>query len=220
MTPADVTGPEEVIATYDRVGLAFDRTRDRTLFERPWLDRALMLAPRAVGRRRVLDLGCGGGRPIATYLTERSCIVTGVDGARSLIELFARTLPGAEALHADMRGLRLGREFDLLIAWDSFFHLQADDQQAMFATFAAHAAPGAVLLFTSGPHAGTAIGEVAGEPVFHESLSPDTYRAIMADAGFDEVGYWPEEPACAGHTVWMARRRRVGDASTDAIKPP
>jgi len=200
-------GPDGVVAVYDREGPAWAAQRDRRLTERPWLDRALTLAPRSTGRRRVLDLGCGAGRPIAEYLVDRGCAVTGVDASRPMIELFARVVPGATALHADMRSLALGEAFDLILAWDSLFHLSEGDQRALFGVMAIHAAPGAVLLFNTGPQAGTAIGRIVREPVFHASLDPEEYRVLLDDAGFDALGYWPEEPDCGGRTVWLARGR-------------
>lgn len=199
--------PEDVIAAYDREGPLWAETRDRRLTERPWLDRALALAPRPAGRRRVLDLGCGAGRPIAEYLADRGCLVTGVDASRPMIELFARVVPRAVALHADMRTLSLSQPFDLVLAWDSFFHLSGADQRAMFPVFARHAAPRAVQVMTTGPRAGVAIGRLGEAALFHESLDPDDYRALYDGAGFEVLGYWPEEPACGGRSIWMARRR-------------
>jgi SAM-dependent methyltransferase len=198
--------PEDVVAIYDREGPAWAQARDRRLIERPWLDRALSIAPHAHGPRRVLDLGCGAGRPIAEYLLDRGCLVTGVDASRPMIELFARVVPRAVALHADMRTLRLSQDFDLVIAWDSFFHLSPDDQRATFAIFAAHATPGGVLLFTAGPSAGEPIGRIGEEPLYHASLDPEDYRALFQSHGFEELGFWPEEPACGGRTIWMARK--------------
>ena len=45
--------------------------------------------------------------------------------------LYGQVVPGAEAIQADMRGLTLDREFDAILAWDSFFHLAADDQREL-----------------------------------------------------------------------------------------
>jgi SAM-dependent methyltransferase len=199
--------PDDVIATYDREGPAWAAARDRRLTERPWLDRALMLAPRPAGRRRVLDLGCGAGRPIAEYLVDRGCAVTGVDASRPMIELFARVVPRAAALHADMRGLRLSQSFDLILAWDSVFHLAPEAQREMFPTFAAHAAPRGLLLLTTGPKAGVAAGRIGQSALYHASLDPDEYRAHLGEADFEVLGFWPEEPACGGRSIWMARRR-------------
>lgn len=195
--------PDDIIPTYERVARGFARSRDRTLFERPWLDRALNYAP----GRKVLDLGCGPGKPIASYLADRRCEVTGVDAAGSMLVLFRENLPRERAVHADMRGLELGETFDLILAWNSMFHLSADDQRGMFGTFAAHAHPRTVLMFTSGPNAGEATGTVDGATVYHASLDPEEYRGLLAESGFNEIAFVPEDPQCQGHSVWLAQYR-------------
>ncbi len=204
-TPSRRATPDDVIATYDAAGPEWAKGRDRRLIERRWLDRMLAAAPRHVGRRRVLDLGCGNGAPIARYLADRGAEVTGVDAARTMLMLFQEQVPNARAFHHDMRGLHLGEQFDAIIAWNSFFHLSGPDQQSMFPTFAEHAAPGCALMFTSGPSAGTAIGDVAGRPVFHESLSPKTYKGLLEMHGFKPLAFIPEDPDCSMHSVWLAR---------------
>lgn len=196
---------EDVIATYERVGADWARQRNRTLMEKAWLDRMLAAAPRSTGPVRVLDLGCGSGQPIASYLVDRGARMTGVDAAATMTALYKQNLPTADAVQADIRGLALDRRFDAIIAWNSFFHLSAADQEPMFATFATHAAPRAALMFTAGHMAGEAIGEVAGAPIYHASLSPDRYRELLADHGFKVLRYMPEDPECGGHTIWLAQ---------------
>ena len=134
------SSPADIIATYDRVASDYQSQCNRSLFEKPILDRMLGVTPRNVSPRRLLDLGCGPGAPIATYLADRGMAITGVDGAAAMVDLFAQTLPNATAVHADMRTLELGTTFDAILAWDSFFHLSPLDQRAMFAVFQAHAA--------------------------------------------------------------------------------
>ncbi len=194
---------ESVLPTYQSVAAAFDRQRDKTLFERRWLDRALSHAP----GRRVLDLGCGSGRPLAQYLRDRRATVTGVDGAEAMINLFRENLPEATAVNADMRTLDLAQAFDFVLAWNSFFHLSPDDQKGMFKVFADHTAPGGILMFTSGPAAGEPIGEVGGKPIYHASLNPAEYRALLDAANFEEISFVPEDPDCQMHSVWMCRKR-------------
>lgn len=201
--------PDDILPTYDRVAAGFARSRDKSLFERRWLDRMLAHTPPP---RRVLDLGCGSGNPIARYLTDRRARVTGVDGAAAMIALFAQTLPDARAVHADMRTLDLNQEFDAILAWNSFFHLSPNDQRDMFAVFAAHAAPRAVLMFTAGPKAGEPIGQVEQQPVYHASLDPDEYEQLLMENGFDVLNFAPEDPTCNGHTIWLARRARAATA--------
>ena len=199
MTPL----PETIVGLYERHALAFDRDRSRTLFERAWLDRVLALV-RPGGR--VLDIGCGSGEPIARYLVESGRRVTGVDTSPTLLALCRERFPDEVWIHADMRGLDLGRRFAGLVAFDSFFHLAPDDQRRMFPRFARHAAPEAALLFTSGPAHGEAIGTYSGEPLYHASLDPAEYRALLAENGFAVVAHRAEDPECGGHTLWLARR--------------
>ncbi len=177
-----------------------DRTGSRPM-EAGWLNRFRgLLPPRPV----VLDLGCGSGEPIAHYLIERECDLTGVDAAPEMIALCKSRFPRQTWLVADMRSLSLGRVFDGLLTWDSFFHLCHDDQRRMFPVFRAHAASGAALLFTSGPAHGVAMGAFEGEPLYHASLDSAEYRALLGENGFAVVAHAIEDPSCGGHTVWLA----------------
>ena len=195
-------GPENILSLYDSVATVFGRERNKTLFERPWLDR--MLA-HTRPPRRILDLGCGTGQPIARYLVDRRAKVTGVDGASAMIDLFKANVPAAEAIHNDMRFLNLNRRFDGILAWNSFFHLTQTDQRTMFPIFAQHAAPGASLMFTSGTSAGEVIGTAGGQPVYHSSLDPEEYRTLLDQNGFEVLRFTPEDPQCKSHTIWLAR---------------
>lgn len=195
---------DRIVSLYDRYARIWDGDRQKTLFERPWLDRFLALLP-AGGA--VLDIGCGSGEPIARYLIDAGHGVTGVDSSPAMIELCWDRFPQETWLVADMRSLSLDRQFDGVLAWDSFFHLRPDDQRAMFPIFRAHAKPKAALMFTSGPRAGEAMGSYQGEPLYHASLAPDDYRTLLDGRGFDVAAQVSEDAAAGGRTVWLARRR-------------
>jgi cyclopropane fatty-acyl-phospholipid synthase-like methyltransferase len=194
---------DEIVGLYERHAEAWDRVRaaDPTR-ERAWIERFVAHLP--VGGA-VLDLGCGSGQPIARDLVARGFAVIGVDASPTLVATCRRRFPAAEWRVADMRTLSIDRRFDGLIAWDSFFHLTHEDQRSMFPTFRAHAAPGAVLLFTTGPEHGEAMGAFEGEPLFHASLAPSEYRALLESHGFQVLAHVAEDPECGRHTVWLAR---------------
>ena len=195
--------PEDILPTYDSVASDFARSRDKSLFERRWLDRMLAHTPPP---RRILDLGCGSGNPIARYLTDRRARVTGVDGAPAMVALFCQTLPGARALHCDMRALDLGETFDGIIGWNSFFHLTEAEQRACIPRLADHLKTGGTCMLTVGPHAGETTGTVAGETVFHASLSPAQYATTLEECGLRLTGFLAEDPEANRHTVLMARK--------------
>lgn len=155
----------------------------------------------------MLDIGCGAGEPIARYLSERGYAITGVDSSPAMIAKFRACLPGEEALVSDMRALSLGRVFHGILAWDSFFHLNHEDQRRMFSIFRKHAAPGAALMFTSGPAYGEVIGRLEGEPLYHAGLNAAEYRKLLEDVCFSTVATLAEDQTCGGRTVWLAQSR-------------
>jgi len=144
------------------------------------------------------------GEPIGRYVLERGFHLVGIDSSPSLLALSRARYPAAEWLLGDMRQLALGRRFDGILAWDSFFHLGMADQCLMFQRFARHARGGAPLLFTSGPTAGERTGTFYGELLYHASLDPAEYEYLLALNGFSVTAYVAEDPDCGRHTVWLA----------------
>ena len=199
-----MTGPDDILPAYEAEAPRWAQTRSRTMWEEPALRATVAGRPPGLD---VLDLGCGSGQPIAEWYVARGDSVTCIDGAAAMIAECRRRVPQAEAIRADMRGLALGRRFDVILAFNSVFHLSPDDQRAMFPVFAAHAAPGARLLFTSGPAAGETVGRVGDSPVYHASLDPEDYRRLLSANGFLVTWFRPEDAELQGHSVWLAEAR-------------
>lgn len=195
---------DDIIDLYQQNVKTWMDLRRCDLFERGWLDRFIAMLP--LGERDVLDLGCGSGQPIARYLIDNGCRVTGIDAATSLLEIAAEAFPEQTWIAADMRDLPPLGKFNGLIAWHSFFHLTPEDQRPMFETFGHLARPGAALIFTSGTSLGEAIGTFAGQPLYHGSLDPAEYRQLLLAAGFDVINHIENDPTCGGANIWLARK--------------
>ncbi|KJX88954.1 hypothetical protein SY94_0833 [Agrobacterium tumefaciens] len=193
----------DVIKLYTDHGADFDKERGRSLAEKTWLDRFTSLLPDGGS---ILDIGCGSGEPIAGYFVAKGYAVTGIDASRPLIELCRSRFPENLWAVADMRELALGRRFDGLIAWHSFFHLSPEDQRLMFGIFCQHANDGAALIFTAGPGRGEAIGTFQGKPLYHASLAREDYESLLAANGFRLLDHIVEDPQCGGATIYLARR--------------
>jgi SAM-dependent methyltransferase len=190
-------------SVYKTHAAAWDAQRNRSLFERPWLDRLLA---RTSPNDTALDVGCGAGEPIARYILERDRRVCGVDFAEPMLAMARTRFPGARWINADMRDLELGECFAGVIAWDSFFHLSPDEQRSTIPRLARHVASGGCLLLTVGPSASERIGSVSGEPVYHASLSIDEYEERLRGVGMEVEDFVPEDPGCAGHSVLFVVR--------------
>lgn len=196
---------KEILALYQRHAAAFAEQRSRALFEKRWLEKFTARLP---SQARIVDIGCGNGHPIAGWLIAQGFQLTGVDGAPAMIDRAREAFPQQRWLLQDMRQLALGETFDGLIAWDSFFHLTRDDQRQMFHRFKQHSHAGSVLMFTSGPEEGEALGQLEGETLYHASLAPQTYRALLSEIGFVVVEVVLNDAHCTGHSVWLAQRQR------------
>jgi len=198
---------KRIIDHYERHARAWDADRNLHVSpwnDKPWHDRFIGSLPKAAS---VLDLGCGSGSPVAKHMSANGLRVTGLDSSATLISLCRERLPDHEWLIGDMRSLHLSRQFDGVLAWDSFFHLTPNDQRRMFDVFARHAAQSTVLMFNTGPAHGESVGEYRGDPLYHASLGLDEYRSLLSNIGFEVVAHAVEDRQTGGgRTVWLTRK--------------
>ena len=145
---------------------------------------ALMHEHLGAGPHRVLELGAGGGHTLV-HLSDRGggvhdCEAADLSGA--MLEHCRALLPGVPTHEADMRTLRLGRRFDVVLIHDAVDYLLTEaDVAATLNTAAAHLRPGGLLLVAPTYTAETfEDGEIAAD----EAASPRQDRP-----GEPEVSY-------------------------------
>jgi SAM-dependent methyltransferase len=95
----------------------------------------------------LLELGTGGGAN-ASYLKKRfECTLT--DISEDMLDVSRALNPECEHVLGDMRTLRLGRTFDVVLLHDAVMYMVTeDDLRAALVTAAAHLRPGGVLVIT------------------------------------------------------------------------
>lgn len=195
---------QNIIEIYKKHARAWTELRGDFLYEKAWLDLFLTLIP---AHPTLLDLGCGSGKPIADYLIQQGHTLIGVDSSDVMIAMAQKNFPKQTWVQADMRTVELDQKFNAILAWDSFFHLTPDDQRQMFAQFAQFSVANTALMFTSGPMAGEAMGDMFGDALYHASLSQDEYRVLLKQYGFNVVKMVANDVECTGHTVWLAQKQ-------------
>ncbi len=177
--------PKRVVADgYDAIFERYEQWDDDDGVRDRWLDGVLQLVD---ARRAALDLGCGTGVKATARLAREFGAVTAVDISPRSIERARQLVRGVDFLVGDMTVVDLPeRTFDLVTAFFSVLHVPGREQPALVDRIAAWLAPGGVLLFNVGLHAGDG-GEPdwLGVPMYWSSRGRDATLAMVVDAGLE-----------------------------------
>lgn len=190
---------------YNRNALEFDKQRNKSLFEKRWLDKLTLKLNQC---DRILDVGCGSGEPISGYLIDRGFQLTGIDFSEKTISIASQRFPLHHWIVQDMRNLKLKQKFHAIIAWNSFFHLKPEEQGPVLEIFAQHTISGGYILLTIGPKKGEVTGRVNEEEVYSSSLSLDEYTANLQDHSFEVLEFIANDQNCNGHSILLAKKSR------------
>ena len=193
----------DIKAVYSNNAQAFDQQRSKSLFEKKWLDRLIEKIPRG---STILDVGCGSGEPIASYLMDRGMLLTGVDFAPNMLALARQRFPDADWIEQDLLSLSLECRFDALVVWNSFFHLRPELQEEGFRALDKHLQHQGWLLMTVGDCHGEVSGWVNGQEIYHASLSPQAYRKLLSDYGYRLEAFVLRDQECSQHTILFAQK--------------
>ena len=170
---------------------------------RAWFER--MLEPLPPGAT-ILDLGCGGGEPVARLLLGRGFQVTGIDLAQSAIGLAQTRFPQARWIRGDMRTVALDETFDGVIAWRSLTWLSHSDQALMATRATDWLAPAGRLLFNLEPTVDVAEQDYRVGTPYRADFEAANYGAEIAARGLVLVGHVRKDPTCGDAGVWLARK--------------
>jgi SAM-dependent methyltransferase len=115
--------------SYNAIWKDWDAARSTLLpYERAFLEKLTSGLPR---HAKILDLGCGTGRPIAESLVKRGLSVTGVDQAEDLLRLARERLPEGRWIQAQMETFEPDEEYDGAVVWDSLFHIRREHHKSI-----------------------------------------------------------------------------------------
>lgn len=196
---------KKVYNVYDKIFDWFDQHRNKDLMESYYLNLILDNVPSS---GKVLDLGCGTGEPLANFFIEKGFNITGVDGSKKMIEICENRFPKERWIVSDMLDINLDEQFDVVLAWHSFFHLDHDSQRSMIKVFESHTKPGGILAFTSGVEEGEVWGNNGGESLYHASLSTQEYQDLLTASSFNVLVHKIEDPECGDATIWISQKQK------------
>lgn len=106
------------------------------------------LSPKA---RTILDVGCGAGIPIDSYLVKRGLDVVGIDISEEQIKLARRNVPQASYQVMDMSQLTKGQfAVDAVVSFYAIFHTPRERHEHVLSVLRSFLQSGGLLLITMG----------------------------------------------------------------------
>ncbi|HVK18345.1 MAG TPA: GNAT family N-acetyltransferase [Fimbriiglobus sp.] len=170
--------PEQVAASYDQIA---DRWLNVSTYGFAQIERAVAFVKH---KGVALDVGCGTGRCLG-LLAPHGFGTDGIDVSSAMIALARDRHPEARLFHADICVWELPRPYDLIVAWDSVWHVPLDQQEAILTKLCRGLAAGGVLVFSTGGTDAPSEKQDScmGPPMYHATLGiPKTLR-VLADSG-------------------------------------
>jgi 2-polyprenyl-3-methyl-5-hydroxy-6-metoxy-1,4-benzoquinol methylase len=139
--------------------------------------------------KRVLDVGCGTGFFVDTYLALGARSITGIDITRKSIQALQQRYPQHTFVQADIGQETLGimGQFDIINAFDVLYHIRDDTAfENALVNLARLAVPGAFVFVTD------LFGPTNIKDVEHVALRDmDAYATVLAQNGIEVLSLIP-----------------------------
>ncbi|MBS0286693.1 MAG: class I SAM-dependent methyltransferase [Proteobacteria bacterium] len=186
---------------YDLIAEGFAKMRDSFYKEQKYLDKLIKLIP---SQSSILDVGCGSGYPIASYLIEKGFEVTGIDGSQKLLDIAKELCPKMKGVLGDVRSVTLAEKFDAVVEWWCLFHIPKQEHEMMIHRFSEWLKPKGILEFTSGDAAyEAASSDMLDQELHFYSLEPTEYEKYLKQHNFKIILKESDQPE---HLVWIAQK--------------
>lgn len=149
----------------------------------------------------VLDVGCGTGLPIAKWLADNGFSVHGVDLSEKMLALAKKSVEKATFYAADIVTWKAPGHYQGIIAWDSIFHLTAEDQEKALGNIVAMLSPEGIALITCGVQEGEVGSSLFGQEFYYSSPSLPGYLSLIEKSGCTVLFSEIDDSTGGGHAV-------------------
>ena len=172
--------PRETGRRYDAIASMWDSRRLESMHGVRFLEKAIALCQ---SRGTALDVGCGSGGRMIDKLLVAGFRVTGVDVSPAMLEIAKARHPTVAFLNDDITEWVPQSQFDLILAWDSIFHLPHRSHAVVLGKLCACLADQGVLLFTAGGIDAEIVGNMHGVEFAYSSLSEIALMKLVQRGG-------------------------------------
>lgn len=148
---------------------------------------ALSLAASLPAGSRILDAGCGNGRPLTQVLSQAGHQVVGVDSSAAMLTRCRAALPSTPVVRGRLQECPFrDASFDAAMMWGVLFHLTPEEQDVALRELSRVLRAGGQLLFTAGDEdsgLNSRNSVMNGVEFYHYPYSRDGYARVLASHG-------------------------------------
>ena len=185
--------PSELGIKYDKIAQWWHGQHHESSYGVSQLERAVgFLADGS----KALDVGCGAGGRFVRILQNRGLSVTGLDVSAEMIKLASSNHPDHHFMQQDICSWETEERFDVILAWDSLFHLPLAMQQPVITKLCQLLAKGGVLIYTFGNAQGEHTDQWHNDTFYYSSIGVNENIQLLISSGLSilhlELDQYPE----------------------------
>jgi len=178
---------------YDRIAQWWHDQHVNSAYGVSQLEKALAFA-RLKGN--ALDVGCGAGGRLIRLLQDNEYSITGLDVSAEMVRLARQNHPQHSFIHHDICTWKTDETFDLIVAWDSLFHLPFDMHQPVLTKLSRALAEGGMLMYTFGNAYGEHTDSWRDDTFYYSSIGINENMQLLIDNGLSilhlELDQYPQ----------------------------
>lgn len=185
--------PSTLGTKYDKIAQWWDNQHRVSSYGVSQFKRAIEYATNG---GKALDVGCGAGGRFVNLLEHHGFSVTGLDVSKEMIKLASNNHPRQHFIHQDICCWETEEKFDLIVAWDSIFHLPLAMQQPVITKLCQFLTKGGVLIYTFGNAEGEHTDQWHDDTFYYSSIGINENMKLLLNNGLSilhlELDQYPE----------------------------
>jgi predicted TPR repeat methyltransferase len=174
---------EHIGGYYDAIASLWDEEQKDSSYGTEALMRAIAMCGEEAIRRTALDIGCGSGGRMVRVLEAHAFQVTGIDCSAEMLKIAHERHPAGTWIPADITTWNTSERYDVILAWDSIFHVALDKQEDVLKKMCGMLKPNGILLYTLGDDIGEHLSEWHEKSFYYSSLGIEKNLELLMQYG-------------------------------------
>jgi cyclopropane fatty-acyl-phospholipid synthase-like methyltransferase len=188
---------------YNKIARKYMEVRDQFTNDRYLMMLNNLLKPNS----KILDLGCGAGKPVDKFFIYHGHNLIGIDISEKQIKLAKRNTPQASYAVKDISDLRKGEyQVDAVVSFYTILHLPRETHQELFDKINSFLPEGGLALVTMASSEWEGIEDFYGVDMYFSHYGTKKNRAIIETAGFEVLLDEIDTSGGERHQVILARK--------------